>query len=1338
MRFIDFDATARRAGRGQSKKIRFRLAHDIQSAEAPTMAFGDGDTGIWESADDVLHVGTAGAAALTIAADKTVTLAGNLVVSGTQTTVDSATLIVEDKNIELGSVDAPTNVTAAGGGITLKGATDKTFVWLKPIGEAGDWTSSEHINLASGKNFKLNGTSITSTAAELNLLDGVTANTAELNILDGVTATTTELNYTDGVTSAIQTQLDALQSAGSGHTIQNAGSNLTSRTGLNFDGTYVIGTDDSGNDQSDINVSTALQQWHGKARPSGDVIGTTDSQTLTNKTLTSPVLNTGISGTAVKDEDDMTSDSATHISTQQSIKAYVDAQVATKDNTDEITEGSTNLYFTGARADARITNALKDEDNMASDSATHIPSQQSVKAYVDAQTLSLIDEDNMSTDSASRPPSQQSVKAYVDAETSGSALSLIDEDDFSTDSASRPPSQQSVKAYIATQIATKDNSDEITEGSTNLYFTDARADARITNALIDEDNMASDSATKLPSQQSVKAYVDSQILTKDNTDEIAEGSTNLYFTNARADARITNALVDEDNMASNSATKLPSQQSVKAYVDAQSAGAGHTIQNGGSNLTSRTGLNFDGTGIIATDDSGNDQTDITLSTTLQAWHGRSVPSGTVVGTSDSQTLSSKTLTSPVLNTGVSGTAVLDEDSMATDSATQLATQQSIKAYVDAQVATKDNSDEITEGSTNLYFTNARADARITNALKDEDNMASDSATHVPSQQSVKAYVDASSGSALSLIDEDNMATDSATRPPSQQSVKAYVDASDNSTNVTLAGSYDYLTISGQAITRGQIDLTTDVTGDLPVAEGGTGSSTASGARTNLGLVIGTNVQAYDADLAAIAGLTSAANKGIQFTGSGTASVYDLTTAGKALLDDADAAAQRTTLGLGTSSTRAAEDTLTDGSNLPDGAAIKAYGDANWAGGGGGNLTTKGDLESYATTIGAAGASSSWTLTDGSDIMVKHSHDGDAEMDASISVGMAVNMSGAGWLPGSDGSGSGSTTTVASIANTTQLTLSDDADGSGIAYVTNFYGTTSASQARLAVGTNDYVLTADSSASAGIAWKAAASSGHTIENAGTGLTARSKLNFDGTHVIATDDSGDDASDITLSSNLQALSGLTSAANKGIQFTGSGTASVYDLTSAGKALLDDADAAAQRTTLGLVYGTHVQAYDADLAAIAGLTSAADKGIQFTGSGTAAVYDLTAAGKALLDDASASAQRTTLGLGTASTRAAEDTLTDGSNLPDGAAIKAYGDANWAGGGGGGGTLTTKGDLESYTTTQARLAVGTNDYVLTADSSAAAGVAWKLPNLDGYSVDVVAALPGSPDASTIYFVTG
>jgi hypothetical protein len=69
---------------------------------------------------------------------------------------------------------------------------------------------------------------------------------------------------------------------------------------------------------------------------------------------------------------------------------------------------------------------------------------------------------------------------------------------------------------------------------------------------------------------------------------------------------------------------------------------------------------------------------------------------TVATLTGSQTLTNKTLTSPVLNTGVSGTAVLDEDNMASDSATQLATQQSIKAYVDSQVATANELSELTD------------------------------------------------------------------------------------------------------------------------------------------------------------------------------------------------------------------------------------------------------------------------------------------------------------------------------------------------------------------------------------------------------------------------------------------------------------------------------------------------------------------------------------------------------------------------------------------------------------------------------------------------------------------
>lgn len=82
-----------------------------------------------------------------------VVIDGDLTVNGTTTTVNSATLLVEDKNIELAKTSTPTDANADGGGLILKGDTDHTLLWSD---DRDAWESSEHINLDSGKSYKIN------------------------------------------------------------------------------------------------------------------------------------------------------------------------------------------------------------------------------------------------------------------------------------------------------------------------------------------------------------------------------------------------------------------------------------------------------------------------------------------------------------------------------------------------------------------------------------------------------------------------------------------------------------------------------------------------------------------------------------------------------------------------------------------------------------------------------------------------------------------------------------------------------------------------------------------------------------------------------------------------------------------------------------------------------------------------------------------------------------------------------------------------------------------------------------------------------------------------------
>lgn len=112
---------------------------------------------------DLYIDGTAKIDTLTVDENATVagnlTVTGDLTINGTTTNINTTNLVVEDKNIVLGDTASPTDASADGGGITLKGASDKTLNW---VDATDSWTSSENVSLASGKTYKVNGTDVLS------------------------------------------------------------------------------------------------------------------------------------------------------------------------------------------------------------------------------------------------------------------------------------------------------------------------------------------------------------------------------------------------------------------------------------------------------------------------------------------------------------------------------------------------------------------------------------------------------------------------------------------------------------------------------------------------------------------------------------------------------------------------------------------------------------------------------------------------------------------------------------------------------------------------------------------------------------------------------------------------------------------------------------------------------------------------------------------------------------------------------------------------------------------------------------------------------------------------
>ena len=309
---------------------------------------------------------------------------------------------------------------------------------------------------------------------------------------------------------------------------------------------------------------------------------------------------------------------------------------------------------------------------------------------------------------------------------------------------------------------------------------------------------------------------------------------------------------------------------------------------------------------------------------------------------------------------------------------------------------------------------------------------------------------------------------------------------------------------------------------LAIKQGGTGSTTASDARTALGLAIGTDVQAYDAELAALAGLSSAANKVPYFTGSETAGVLDFK-------DEDDMSSNSATA-------------------LPSQQSVKSYVDAAVA-----NNT---DYKASVRVL----------ITSNVDLS-------SALIDSATFDGVAV-----------------------ATGDRVMLTAQTDASENGIYVV-------------VASGAASRSTDADSSSEVTTGMKSYVEEGTTYGTSTWQLQTTGTIVLDTTNLTFVQVSG--LGEVTAGALLDKTGNIINVSfsdqYKIAARTSASAGNGEELTSSADmfSLLGSADYSTARTNLGVAIGTNVQAYDAELAALAGLTSAANKVPYFTGSETAAMF-------------------------------------------------------------------------------------------------------------------------------------